>query len=79
MTVSDKDRDYFNRIGQAKSRAHNKALQAHLQLSMSERLARSWQLYLDSRYEVKPRDDDNPTLFYKRARELGLYIDSIPS
>ena len=74
MTVSDKDREYMRRIGAYKELSHREALAEHLALSLDERFRRSWRLYERYRDRVR-RDDpqDDPTAFYRRARELGLY------
>lgn len=64
----------MRRIGVYKELSHREALAAHLATSLDERLQRSWRLYQRYRHRV-PRDDskDDPTPFYDRARELGLY------
>lgn len=74
MTVSDKDREYMRRIGAYKELSHREAQAEHLALSLDERFRRSWRLYERYRDRVR-RDDpqDDPTAFYRRARELGLY------
>lgn len=73
MTVSDRERDYFRRIGAIKARTHAEALAAHRRLPLHERLERSWQLYLDHRDEHADYTHDDPTPFYDRARALGMY------
>jgi hypothetical protein len=74
MPVSDRDKQYFARIGAIKERAHAQAAADHLALSLDERLARSWALYCANRHtaNVAAREDD-PAAFYERARQLGLY------
>ncbi len=74
MGVSERDRAYMRRIGEAKAASHAEAAAAHRALPLEERLRRSWALYLAGRSTVRdePRDDD-PTPFYDRARALGLY------
>jgi hypothetical protein len=74
VTVSDKDREYMRRIGAYKELSHREAQAEHLALSLDERFRRSWRLYERYRGRVR-RDDpqDDPTAFYRRARELGLY------
>jgi negative regulator of sigma E activity len=74
VTVSDKDREYMRRIGAYKELSHREAQAEHLALSLDERFRRSWRLYERYRDRVR-RDDpqDDPTAFYRRARELGLY------
>jgi hypothetical protein len=74
MPVSDHDREHFRKLGAAKAESHREALAAHLALPMHERLARSWDLYLLLRDPNAPERDDDPTPFYDRARELGLYL-----
>lgn len=51
-----------------------RAAARHLALSLSERLERSWQLYLEGRSAAAlDRRDDDPSPFYEKARALGLY------
>ncbi|MBX3028163.1 hypothetical protein KF840_25015 [bacterium] len=74
MTVSDRDREYMRRIGAYKELSHREAQAEHLAASLDERLRRSWRL--SQRYRRRGRRDDaadDPTPFYARARELGLY------
>ena len=73
MDVSDRDRDHMRKLGEAKAESHRDALAEHLALSLSERLERSWQLYLAFRDPNAPPRDDDPTPFYDRARRLGMY------
>ena len=74
MSVSERDRTFMRRIGRYKAESHADALADHLSLSLSERLARGWQLYLAGRSSgsTDTRLDD-PGPLYMRARELGLY------
>lgn len=76
MTISEHDRNYFRRIASAKVETHGEAHQAHQELDINERMARSWQLYLSFRETVSPRTSDDPTPFYSRAKELGFYLSS---
>jgi len=64
----------MRRIGAYKELSHREAQAEHLALSLDERFRRSWRLYERYRDRVR-RDDpqDDPTAFYRRARELGLY------
>ncbi|HEU4431533.1 MAG TPA: hypothetical protein VFT98_22420 [Myxococcota bacterium] len=73
MTVSERDREQFRRIGAAKAESHREALAAHLALTLEERLARSWDLYRRFRDPNSPAREDDPTPLYDRARALGLY------
>jgi hypothetical protein len=73
MAASDRDREHFRKLGEAKEQAHREALEAHLALPLEERLERSWALYLRFRDPNAPERDDDPTPFYDRARALGLY------
>lgn len=74
MIASDSDREYMRRIGVYKELSHREAQAEHLALSLDERLRRSWCLYQRFRHRVR-RDDaqDDPTPFYDKAREIGLY------
>jgi hypothetical protein len=74
MPVSERDREYFRRIGEFKAESHAEATREHLKLSLDERLARSWALYLAHKDEAQVvRRDDDPSPFYERARALGMY------
>jgi hypothetical protein len=74
VSVDERERDHLRRIGEYKAASHREAEARHLALSLSERLARSWQLYLEGRSEaaLDGRDDD-PSPFYEKARARGLY------
>jgi hypothetical protein len=72
VAVSERDREHFRRLGALKAASHAEAQAAHLALPMVERLRRSWALYLVHRAAFAGRQDD-PSPFYDRARELGLY------
>jgi hypothetical protein len=73
MPVSERDREQFRRIGEHKEESHRQAEERHRALPLAERLARSWALYLAFRSEASERRDDDPSRFYLRARQLGLY------
>lgn len=70
--VSDRDREYLRRLGELQDEEHAAAVEAHLALSLDERLARSVSLMQRFLGSVSPSADD-PTPFYERARRLGLY------
>lgn len=64
----------MRRIGAYKELSHREAQAEHLATSLDERFRRSLRLHLRYRRPSggdDPRDD--PTPFYDRARELGLY------
>ena len=64
----------MRRIGAYKAESHREAETHHLALSLSERLERSWQLYLEGRsVAALDRRDADPLPFYEKARALGLY------
>lgn len=64
----------MRRIGVYKATSHREAGAHHLALSLSERLERSWRLYLEGRSTAAlDRRDDDPSAFYAKARALGLY------
>lgn len=72
--ASDREREYMRRIGEYKEASHREATERHLALPIGERLARSWALYLAFRSTASSdRRDDDPSPFYARARDLGLY------
>ena len=72
VAVSGRDREHFRRLGAIKAASHAEAQAAHLALPLAERLRRSWARYLAHRAAFAGRQDD-PSPFYDRARELGLY------
>jgi hypothetical protein len=74
VTASEHDREYMRRIGVYKALSHREAQAEHLARPLAERFRRS--LRLSRRYRRTPRAadlHDDPTPFYDRARELGLY------
>lgn len=74
MSVSQRDREYMARIGALKLESSAEALAEHRAQSIDERLRRSWALYLATSASVDlARRQDDPTAFYRLARELGLY------
>ncbi len=74
MSAEERERDHMRRIGAYKAESHREAAAHHLALSLSERLERSWQLYLEGRSAAAlDRRDDDPLPFYEKARALGLY------
>jgi len=74
VSAGARERDPLRRIGAWKAESHREAEARHLALSLSERLERSWQLYLEGRSAAAlERRDDDPSPFYEKARALGLY------
>jgi hypothetical protein len=74
MPASQSDRDYFARIGAIKEELHAEVARDHERMTLSERLERSWALYLARRDQVDLTGRlDDPMPFYERARQLGLY------
>ncbi|HEX7670826.1 MAG TPA: hypothetical protein VF395_14625 [Polyangiaceae bacterium] len=74
MAVSERDRDYFRQIGALKEASHAEAAAAQQKRTLGERLRRSEELSVAYRRRGQaPREDDDPTPFYDRARALGLY------
>ncbi len=74
MSAEERERDHMRRIGAYKAASHDEAAARHLSLSLSERLERSWQLYLEGRSAAAlDQRDDDPSPFYEKARALGLY------
>jgi hypothetical protein len=74
VSADERDRDHMRRIGAYKAESHREAETRHLALSLSERLAKSWQLYLEGRSAAAlDRRHDDPSPFYAKARALGLY------
>jgi len=74
VSAGERERDHLRRIGNYKAESHREAEARHLALSLSKRLERSWQLYLEGRSAAAlDRRDDDPSPFYDKARALGLY------
>ncbi len=74
MRVTQADRDYMRRLGALESAAHVERQDAHRTLTIGERLRRS--LVLSQQFRATAnleRRSDDPTTFYDRARQLGLY------
>jgi hypothetical protein len=71
--VSDSDREYMRRLGEAKANSRAAAVAAHLALAPIDRLRRSFALSAAMRATANlDRRDDRPEEFYARARALGL-------
>jgi hypothetical protein len=71
--VSEWDREYMRRLGRYQDEANAEALSEHLELSGTERLARSERLSRRGRgYANEFREPSNPGALYDRARRLGL-------
>jgi hypothetical protein len=71
--VSEQDREYMRRLGEAKAASHDDAASAHLRLAPIERLRRSFAMSaaLRAQANLAARIDD-PSAFYEKARTLGL-------
>ncbi len=77
--ASEKDRDYFRRLGEWERENAEEDLRRHLALPLSERLARSQRMMIEwGPYLRNTDNDDHPEEFYARARRLGL-IRSAPA
>ncbi len=73
MAVSLGDKEHMRKVGRFKAESHGAAQSKHQLTPLSERLSRSWDLYVSMREHVSGalRQDD-PSGFYVRARELRL-------
>jgi hypothetical protein len=71
--VSEQDREYMRRLGEAKAATHAEATSEYLRLTPIERLRRSFAMSAAHRAQANlaARIDD-PSAFYDRARALGL-------
>jgi hypothetical protein len=71
--VSEQDRDYMRRLGEAKASSHADTTSGHLRLPPIERLRRSFALSAALRggANLAARVDD-PSPFYEIARARGL-------
>lgn len=72
--VSEKDRDYFRRLGEWEAENERQDLERHLARSLEERLAYGWLVTRTHSPYLRPAPDDGNEQFYLRARELGLLI-----
>jgi hypothetical protein len=72
--MATSDREFFDAIGRLKAASHRSALASHLQLSLRDRLRRSWELFERFRNDATAEPRTNDALaFFERARALGLY------
>lgn len=71
--VSEQDRDYMRRLGEAKAATHADAASEHMRLAPIERLRRSFAMSaaLRAQANLAARVDD-PSGFYERARARNL-------
>lgn len=71
--VSEQDREYMRRLGEAKTASHAETTSEHLRLTPIDRLRRSFAMSAASlgQANLAARIDD-PSGFYDRARALGL-------
>ncbi len=71
--VTEHDREYMRRLGEAKAATRADAVSDHLRLTPIERLRKSFALSAAMRADanIAARVDD-PSGFYERARALGL-------
>ncbi len=76
FTVSERDREYFRKIGRWKAESHAAALRAHLELPIAERLERSLAWTIAERPTWRwPITADSPAPMWERARKLGLLLE----
>ena len=75
VIASERDRDYMRRWGEWKRESHELARARHLALPMWERLVISAYITQQNQHLAtwELRTDDQPELFYERAKRLGLY------
>ena len=74
MTASARERSYFARIGELKTRSHTDAAEAHRELPLAERLSRSWALFERFRGgQAAAVQTTASAQFFARARALGLH------
>ena len=72
--VSEKDRDYFRRLGKWKADVNAEELAKHLALPSRERILRSEQLNRKTlAWANQSGPEEEPRCLYERARRLGLY------
>lgn len=71
--VSEQDREYMRRLGEAKAAARADAVAEHQRLTPIDRLHRSFELSAAGRAHANlGARVDEPSAFYDRARLLGL-------
>ena len=81
MAITEREREYFRRIGEWKAQSHADARAYHLSLPVRERLVRSlnssipWRDAYFARLragEKPPQVEPGVEAFYERARALGI-------
>ena len=77
--ATDADRDYFRRLGEWEAENDRLATEQHLALSIPERLAVAWRLWLEVGHTLHPdvEEDNFAQIFNARAKERGLYRDDL--
>ncbi len=76
MSVSEREREFMQRLGAYKAASHAEARAHHSALPLGERLRRSWSLYLAGRESAQlGQREDDPSPFYARARARGMCSD----
>ncbi len=70
--VSERDRDYFRRLGEWERENRSQRLRDHLALSIETRIRESWAISRQVGAHLKLSVDDGAERFYERARRLGL-------
>lgn len=76
LTVSERDREHFRRIGRWKAESHADALRAHLALPIAARLERSVAWTIAERPGwAWPIPAEPPKRMWERARRLGLLLE----
>jgi hypothetical protein len=75
LMVSEQDREYMRRVGEAKAASHAEAASDHMRLAPIDRLRRSFAMSAEMRSaaNLDARVDD-VSAFYDRARARGLYV-----
>ena len=73
--ASEHDREYMRRIGRIHEEIEQEELAEHVSRAPRERMVAALALMLQGPYfePRNPRDADDPSQFYERAKRLGLY------
>jgi len=70
--VTDRDRDYFRRLGEWERENRDSRLREHLALPIEKRIRESWTMSRQVAPHIRHAIDDGAERFYERARKLGL-------
>jgi hypothetical protein len=71
---TERERDYFRRLGEWEATNERISLEEHLRLSLLDRLRRSERITRNHGRFLRPGEEQESAAFFRRARELGKII-----